>query len=78
MSNTSNHGIPYAWQYGMAVVCTCVATGIGVVIASEPSTLGLTPVFVKWLGVINSIIAVLLGVLPKITKPPSDERVGMD
>lgn len=70
--------MPYAMQYALAVFLTIMSTGIGLVLVTEPSQLGLLPMWVKWLAIINAMIGVSLGFLPKVTKPPSDDRRGQD
>lgn len=70
--------MPYRYQYAITIALTVVTAGFAVIVVSDPGDLGLSPIALRWIGVIQAMIATALTFLPKITKPPNDERVGQD
>lgn len=67
----------YSYSYYAAVAVTVILAGLGAAqVASE--ALELTRQQVALMGVAAAMLGVLAGFLPRITKPPSDGRKGLD
>jgi hypothetical protein len=67
----------YSYSYYAAVAVTVILAGLGAAqVASE--ALDLTRQQVALMGVAAAMLGVLAGFLPRITRPPSDARKGMD
>ena len=67
----------YSIQYALSVLVAVSLAMIGAAIASADA-LDMTKQHVAVLGIASTGLGVLALVLPKIQKPPSDERRGMD
>ena len=67
----------YSIQYALSVLVAVSLAMIGAAIASADA-LDMTKQQVAVLGIASTGLGVLALVLPKIQKPPSDERRGMD
>jgi hypothetical protein len=56
----------YRQQRYLAVAVAVVLAGIGVLQVADPSDFGLTPVALRWLGVLSAMLGVLAGYLPSV------------
>ena len=50
----------------LAIAVSVVAAGIAAVLSADPSALGLSPVVVKWLGIVAAMLVVGQGFLPTV------------
>ena len=71
-------GLNYRTQWALTFVLMVAAAMIGAIAITEPEALGITPQMKNWLIVINVGISAALGLLPRIQRPPNDERIGQD
>jgi hypothetical protein len=56
----------YQHQRYLAYAVAILLAGIAVVQAADPADFGLTPVMVRWLGVITAMLGVAAGFLPSV------------
>jgi hypothetical protein len=56
----------YAAQRYLAILVAMLLTGWAVVQAANPADFGLTPIAVRWIGVVMAMLGVLASVLPSI------------
>lgn len=71
--------ISYRILYVLSVIVTVVLVGLGFAIGLGPnSALGLDEHGVALCGLVSAMLGALSGFLPRMNKPPSDERRGMD
>lgn len=68
----------YTIQYGLAVGVALVSVATGVVLNANPEALGISPVIGEWLKVVLPILTVAASFLPRVQKPPEEERRGLD
>jgi hypothetical protein len=69
--------MPYPWQYGLSILLSIVAGTITLIIPAG-GALELAPKVIVILGIVNGVIAITQGFLPKVTKVPDPERNGLD
>jgi hypothetical protein len=70
--------MPYRYQWGLTVMLTILAGMLAVVAVTDPMALGISPVAKNWMIVVQAGITGMLAFLPKITRPPTEGRDGMD
>lgn len=58
--------LSYANQRMLAVAVAVLLAGVAVVQVADPADFGLTPVMVRWLGVIGAMLGVLSSFLPSV------------
>lgn len=68
----------YTLQYGLAVGVALASVAIGTILTMDPERLGLTPAITGWLTILLPILAVAASFLPRVQKPPEEERRGLD
>ncbi len=68
----------YTIQYWAAVVVAVALGGLTFLQAGDAESFGISPVVVKWLGVVSAMLGVLAGALPSWRRPPNDARAGLD
>jgi hypothetical protein len=56
----------YAAQKYLAVAVAIVLAGAAFIQAADPADFGLTPVMVRWLGVLTAMLGVAAGFLPSV------------
>jgi 4-amino-4-deoxy-L-arabinose transferase-like glycosyltransferase len=67
----------YSYSYYAAVAVTVILAGLGAAqMAADP--LELTRQQTALMGIAAAMLGVLAGFLPRVTKPPSDSRKGLD
>lgn len=59
-------------QRRLAIAVAVLSAGLGVLQVADPADFGLTPVMIRWLGVLTAMLAVLAGLLPRIQGPTAD------
>jgi hypothetical protein len=69
--------IPYVWQYGLAIFVAFAALVFGGV-AAQATVFGLSPTHIAAIGIVQMCLTFAAGLLPKIYRPPTDSRAGMD
>lgn len=70
--------MPYRVMYGFAIVITILSVIVGAILSVDSNVIGLNAQTVGWLGVIAAILGALNGLLPRVTAPPNDTRIGKD
>lgn len=70
--------VPYRFQWGLTIVLLIIAAMLAAIQVADPMDLGISPVAKNWMSIISAGISAALAFLPKVTKPPADDRVGMD
>lgn len=68
----------YTLAYAAAVAVAAILAGLAVIQAGNPADFGLSPLVVKWLGVVTAVLGIVAGALPSWRRPPSEERRGLD
>lgn len=70
--------MPYRIQYTLAVIVLLLLVVFGVIQSTGGEALGLTAHQMAWIGVLTAALGTVQSLLPKVHRPPSDERKGMD
>lgn len=68
----------YTHQHYAAVAVMIAIVVLGAIQVAGGDALGLSGRAMAWLGVATAGLGVLQATLPKVQKPPDDERRGMD
>lgn len=68
----------YTALYVLAVAVAVILAGLAAIQVADPDLLGLTRKHLAWAGVASAMLGVLASFLPRVNKPPSESRRGMD
>jgi hypothetical protein len=70
--------VSYTALYVLAWLVTIASLAIAAIQLKDPTTLNIDPVISNWIGVAGAFLGALNGLLPRVTKPPEEERRGLD
>lgn len=70
--------MPYRLQYGLSIAVGVIVIFLGAIQTADPVALGIPRTAANWIPILLAGLGGLGLFLPKITRPPSDDRVGLD